>query len=343
MASLKNIVSGRNIISNNAALENNLETGQVSMLVPHSSHHGTTHQSINQIWSSPNTTGTVIIEIWGASGSSPNGACCGASLPGNSGAYSKKTFSLGGNTLNLSTTLGTSCTNSECCYKGVSLPTCLCYCLGSANGTMCAGGGRGGVWWCIDGSTSFVCCAAQANYCHTLYADLPKPYFQGSFGAPHDGCGMVCNITVAGDIPTASGGDINCPGGISCTLNTLCQGTCCHYNYFYFQESSAGVHAEKGVMLAYGFEYDNMHHPLGGAGPHELLSNYSAVSREPIGSPMAFCYGSAWICHCNQNNNTYSQFLPHGIGGPAIVNVHSGTTWGIRGGSGAVKVTYRGS
>jgi hypothetical protein len=342
MASLKNIVAARNVISNDTAIETNYEPGQISMLVPHSSQHGTTHQSITQAWSSPNTTGTVIVEVWGASGSSPNGSCCGVSLPGNSGAYSKKTFSLGGNTLHLSTTLGTSCTNSDCCFKGTSLPTCLCYCLGSTNGTMCAGGGRGGVWWCIDGSTSFICCAAQANYCHTLMSALPLPYNPGSF-SDHAGCGMVCNITVAGDIPTSSGGDINCPGGISCTLNTLCQGNCCNHNFLYFSETSAGLHSEKGVMLAVAYHYDSAHHEVGGAGPWELLAHYQEVAREPIGSPLTSCVGENHYCPCTQNNNLYAQFLPHGLGGPAITNIHGGITWGIRGGSGAEKITYRGS
>ena len=91
MASLKNIVAGRNVVSSNSAIENNIETGQVSMLVPHST-TVTDHHSLNQTWSSPNTTGTVIIEMWGASGSAANGTCCGMALPGNSAAYTKKTF-----------------------------------------------------------------------------------------------------------------------------------------------------------------------------------------------------------------------------------------------------------
>ena len=345
MASLKNIVAGRNVISSNSAIENNIETGQVSMLVPHST-TVTDHQSINQTWSSPNTTGTVIIEMWGASGSAANGTCCGMALPGNSAAYSKKTFSLGGNTLNISTTMGVSCVNSDCCYKGVSGPSCLCYCLGSTNGTMCAGGGRGGVWWCINGNTSFVCCAIQANYCHTLMCNLPAPYniWSECTNSPSTGagCGMVCNITALSDIPTASGGDINCPGGISCTLHTLCNGNCCHYNITYFSETSAGLHSEKGVMLTYSVEYDNIHHGLAGAGPWDILANYSTVARETIGSPLTTCYGASWYCHCNSWYQ-YPQLLPHGLGAPAHHNYHDGTTWGIRGGSGAVKITYRGS
>ena len=82
MASLSSIVSSRNIIHSNNLSETNIETGIISMLIPHSTQY-TDHQSLTRSYSSPNVTGTVTVEIWGASGSAPGQRCCGLSIPGN--------------------------------------------------------------------------------------------------------------------------------------------------------------------------------------------------------------------------------------------------------------------
>ena len=345
MASLKTIVASRNIISKETAIEDNLETGQVFMLIPHSTCH-LDHASVNQTWSSPNTTGTVVVEAWGAGGSAPNGACCGSSLPGNSPAYTKKTFTLNSQTLQITTTLGLSCNNSANCYKGESGPTCICYVLGSNNGTMCAGGGRGGVWWCIDGSTSFTCCAATANYCHTLFADLTYPYklqnVGGSTAPTGEGCGIVCNVRCATDIPTASGGDINCPGTISCTLQTCCNSMHCMCQYYFFQPTSAGRFGENGVMLQYSANMYGPNHGCGASMHLDLLRQLSIASRAPSGMPVGTCYGPV-ICNCHDGVNRWQQFLPHGIGAPPVAVRDSGTTYSPRGGPGTVRITYRGT
>jgi hypothetical protein len=72
--------------------ETNLETGTIFMYS-----EGTTYspyasnQGSGFCWKPP-TYGCAIIEAWGAGGSAGKVACCGYGLPGNSGAYSKKSI-----------------------------------------------------------------------------------------------------------------------------------------------------------------------------------------------------------------------------------------------------------
>ena len=349
MASLSSIVSSRNIIHSNNLSETNIETGIISMLIPHSTQY-TDHQSLTRAYSSPNVTGTVTVEIWGASGSAPGQRCCGLSIPGNPGAYSRKTFTLNGNTLNLSTTIGVACTEEQLCYKGTSGPTCLCWCLGSANGTMCAGGGRGGVWWCSDGSRTTFCCAVEANHCSTPFGNLGWPYIPHNRSAAtactglYDGagCGMICNIKVAGDIPTASGGDLNVSGGISCALFGMCN-QCCNIPNVFFVKTSPYRFSKEGAMLVNQHDECNMRYNFGGAGPSDLLSVLGFAGRTPTAGPLFNCWGATKNCGCNSAAMRFQDIMPYGVPANAGSTQHEGYTYGNRGGPGAVKVVYRGT
>jgi hypothetical protein len=72
--------------------ETNLETGTIYMYT-----EGTTYSTYASnygsgfCWKAP-TYGCAVIEAWGAGGSAGKVACCGYGLPGNSGAYAKKSI-----------------------------------------------------------------------------------------------------------------------------------------------------------------------------------------------------------------------------------------------------------
>jgi hypothetical protein len=72
--------------------ETNLETGTIFMYT-----EGTTYSPYSTnagggfCWKAP-TYGCAVIEAWGAGGSAGKVACCGYGLPGNSGAYAKKSI-----------------------------------------------------------------------------------------------------------------------------------------------------------------------------------------------------------------------------------------------------------
>lgn len=348
MASLSSIVTSRNVVHQNLLKETNIETGVVSVFIPHSTQY-TDHHSLTRTWSSPNVTGTVVVELWGASGSAPGLHRCGLSIPGNPGAYSKKTFILNGNTLHFSTNIGVACNNEEVSfsggnsYKGTSGPTCLCWCLGSANGTVCAGGGRGGVGWCSDGSTTTFCCAIQANYCHTNFCDLPRPYYHEDItGGNGQGCGMICNILVASDPATASGGDLNLSGGISCSLFGMCN-QCCKIPNVHFVKTSPYRFSKKGVMLINQHDECNMRYNFGGEGPSDLLQMLGFAGRTPSPGPLFNCWGATRVCGCNSAAMRYQDVMPYGVPANASGSQNDAYNYGARGGPGAVKIVYRGT
>jgi len=79
-------------LRNNLPEETNLETGTIYMYT-----EGTTYTPYSNqygggfCWNAP-CYGCAVIEVWGAGGSAARIACCGFAIPGNSGAYSKKTI-----------------------------------------------------------------------------------------------------------------------------------------------------------------------------------------------------------------------------------------------------------
>ena len=77
-------------------------------------------------WRSPGT-GCIVIESWGAAGSGAQMCCCGAGLPGNAPAYTKKCLCvIAGNYV--CGYIGRSCNNSSAlCFRGCSEATCVCW------------------------------------------------------------------------------------------------------------------------------------------------------------------------------------------------------------------------
>ena len=171
MASLKGLLTVRNPAE---MVEDNLETGYIYSWTP-----GTNWTNFcNGVCWTAKANGTAIIEIWGAGGSGARMCCCGDGLPGNAGAYVKKTITVEtGDTLTGST--GMACQAHPLCHSGCSDPTGVCWVTANnGNGCLCARGGYGGKTMCTTGPSLYCCFRAQ-GFC--------------TVRCNNDNCGMVCN------------------------------------------------------------------------------------------------------------------------------------------------------
>lgn len=317
MASLSSILQTK--ASGLTLIESNIEQGEI--YVYHPGAHDNTRGSFT--WVSPGS-GTAVVEVWGASGSGPSLRCCGAGLPGNPGAYSKKTFTVDGSSC-ITGTMGHSCGNaSTWCYKGRSEATCICWIGNAANGCICAEGGDGGTSCCSNGG-SIYCCLVAAGFSGTALST---------------GCGTVCND--ANDA-TAVGGDINCNGGISCTTFYHCN-PCCYCTQLYHSAISPGIFAEQGSTITYNTGLDS--YDTTGPQMHSWFSMISALnanSRNPqIGRPyMSACWSSRG-CGCYAQTGCLA-LNPYGVPGTAGTPCDTARDYGTRGGHGLVKIRFIGS
>ena len=93
MASLKEIVGNKS--KDFVGQEANIEEGQIYVFQQNrqatSGLRCTGKSTCQYCWLSPGT-GKIQIEIWGAGGSAGRQWCCGMGLPGNPGAYARKTL-----------------------------------------------------------------------------------------------------------------------------------------------------------------------------------------------------------------------------------------------------------
>ena len=210
MASLSSLIQTKSAIAQIS--EENLDKGQVFVFA-----HGTYTQNFRCqfCWIAP-SNGTATIEIWGAGGSASRMCCCGIGIPGNPGAYAKKTVAITSGQCVYGNT-GMSCGNaSQLCFRGCSCNTGICI---QNDSCMCAQGGRGGMTPCVNSSGSIFCCFGSTGHCIT------------STGT---GCGIVCNYGSGFLIPQAYGGDINCQGQFSSLCIRLRQ----MYMYYWPRPSS---------------------------------------------------------------------------------------------------------
>ena len=196
MASLKSLLGTKQDAFVSVA-ESNLEKGRIFTY-----HNGANY---SRIWCGfcfhPNTSGTAVVEAWGAGGSGAEMCCCGFGLPGNSGAYVKKTVVMSVGDYICGCT-GISCGNSDSlCFRGCSEPTMVRFCIGGAETCVCAEGGKGGVTYCSTNS-SFYCCYRANGFCVTK--------------TDNNQCGIICNMCNGSWIACAYGGEINKPGFNSC-------------------------------------------------------------------------------------------------------------------------------
>ena len=288
-------------------------------------------------WNSPGC-GTAVIEIWGAAGSGALMCCCGTGLPGNPGAYSRKTIEVFSGSFVCGCT-GMSCGNSSTLnFRGCSEGTGICWstCSGSA-GCMCTMGGRGGISCCMDGGRPF-CCYLSMGLC----ASRPNIGITMS-----DACGIVCNYCNNGGSPPewialAYGGDVNCCGGFSCMTFYCCfPSRPCSWNYHV--RTSAGIISEDGVVLTFQGEEDTHYSNSSGGGHGQLQYTLNAAARSPsAGHPMTSCWNGSRACGCYEQHGCQN-LLPYGVPGTPPSPCSGVRDHAIRGGHGAVRIQYIGT
>jgi len=325
MASLSTILQtkGQDI----SFTETNIEKGEIYYFNP-----GTVTSSAGETmsWTAP-ADGTASIEIWGASGSGGKMCCCGAGVPGNPGAYSKKSVRfLAGDTI--TATIGRSCPQTDVVScRGRSEPTCLCWVSAalSSDGTMCADGGIGGMAYCGGSGNSHYCCFVINSYCTTQIGST--------------GCGLVCNRKTDADIALSSGGDLNCPGGFSCVHYRHCN-SCCTCSQYHHVKTSPGVFAIDGAVITFSGEAQgDTQQGHGGSYFLPFMSALNAASRSPsYGQHPTFCWAGARICSCYERHGCFP-YLPHGVPGVSGTPCSSIRDPGMKGGHGAVRIRFIGS
>ena len=306
--------------------EQNVEVGSIKVFYP-----GNTCSAPNVgagfCWQSTGT-GTAVIEIWGASGSSSRMCCCGFGLPGNAGGYAKKTIQVNAGDY-ICGQLGKSCSNSDgLCSRGCSNCSNL-YWTGrdkcnQTTGCMCASGGHAGRSFCSTGSSGF-CCFYANGFCGTL---IP------------DNCGIICNWG-----PTISwmgcgyGGDVNCCGGFSCQRFMGCYPNCACFQYGIIQ-TSPGTISELGASLTFSYDMNSGQGQWSGQGYAQALTTLNAASKSPsMGVPLSTCWGAHGMCGCYENTNCVRPF-PYGMPAPGVNPCADVRDGGYSGGEGAVRVRF---
>lgn len=338
MASLSNLLGNR---AAPFVEETGLEQGEIFAFYPPCYNPGNAATGC-VCWNSPGT-GYAVVEIWGAGGSGGKMCCCGAGIPGNPGAYSKKCICVDGNTW-IRGILGMSCSNDNLCFKGCSSSTCIHICSpnalltggrGNANCIcMCAQGGNGGMTYC-NGSSQPACCFSANGYCYSQIA--------GAGGA----CFVVCNVG-AFNPKCAYGGDINChsgsPGGnnFSCTTFWTCYPCKCAQNDHV--AVPPGIFGTDGGLATIQREcYSNMYDGSGDGGS-QLIGALNIMGRSPTvgGHVNTNCWSSGRQCGCYEWAHCLP-FLPYGIPGTSGIAPDSVRDYGYRGGHGALRIKFIGA
>lgn len=275
-------------------------------------------------WNSPGT-GYAVVEIWGASGSGGMMCCCAASgIPGNPGAYSKKIIPVCSGTY-VCGWAGCATEANALCYPGRGNCSVACIFNSGANGTMIATAGFGGMQLCTT-STPQWCCFAICNFCRT------------NTGA---GCGIVCNIggPNAAVQATASGGDLNINGGVSCTYFWTCF-NCCTPGYEHTVAMSPGIWSTTSSPCVR-FNRNTAPTNFGYCGAHNGAIDQSTAIRNFAGIiPQYYsCWNGAHRdCSCYEFTGCW--FNAAGIPGISGVPCAGVRSMGVRGGHGAVKITF---
>jgi hypothetical protein len=300
--------------------EENLERGRVFVFSP-----GTQQTTFSQgfCWTSPGA-GTAVIEVWGAGGSGAMMCCCGAGVPGNSGAYVKKTISVTTGCV-ITGAVGLACGNSSAlCNRGNSEPTGVCYFGVEGSGCICARGGRGGTTYCTTGVSPY-CCFAGNGFCSTRVTG--------------DNCGIVCNQFAGAWEALAYGGDVNCCGMYSCSAFFGCQAYCpCLQRYSI--AVPPGMFSCQGSVAIHGTEDDVPSSRGSGGAIQKFFPAISGLNRSPVkGVPMTYCWRSDRACGCYEMQGC-TPYLPPGVGGLASQPCPDVRDHAIRGGMGAVRIRF---
>lgn len=318
---LQNLLRSRQL----ERVEDNLNQGKIWVYST-----GTMYQSfqVGICWVAP-ADGTAVLEVWGAGGSGAEMCCCGFGLPGNAGAYARKTISVTGGQIITGNT-GQSCGNADdLCFRGCSQPSGICWngvdVNGNTTGCLCAQGGKGGVSYCSTGTSGY-CCFAGNGFCATRTTG--------------DNCGTICNACPGGWIAQAYGGDVNCEGPISCSHFFGCQPMCPCQFYYSIAVPSNMFSCGNGTRATYRTENDNRHSNWSGQGHYQAVNATAALSKSPsYGIPMSYCWRSDRKCGC-YNMQGCMPYRPIGSGGvpptpcPGVRD-HAG-----RGGHGGIRIRF---
>jgi hypothetical protein len=319
MPSLQTLLKSRHPVGQD---EQNLEKGTVFVFSPGTQY---TEFCTGFCWQAPGT-GTAVIEAWGPGGSGARMCCCGGGVPGNAGAYAKRTVPVCAGKF-ITGIPGFSCGNaSALCFRGCSLPTQLCWQgADDANGCMCAQGGAGGRSYCST-STSLFCCYRAGGFCST------GPY--------NNNCGLICNYFPGIWIGCGYGGDVNCCGGFSCASFLGCAPNCVCCFQYHIAMPAGYFSCGGGSTVTYGTENENRHSAWSGQGLNQFFSALGGHNRTPTrGIPMSYCWRSDRSCGCYDMQGCML-YLPPGVGGMPPSPCADVRDHGIRGGMGAVRIRF---
>lgn len=278
-------------------------------------------------WIAP-ANGQAVIEIWGAGGSGAKMCCCGGGIPGNPGAYSKKTIRVAAGCL-ITGSVGFSCGNADdLCFRGCSEGTGVCYrSSDQGNSCMCAQGGRGGTSYCSTG-TSLYCCFTAGSFCTT-----------GPFNA---NCGIVCNYGsgTAQCCADAFGGDVNCRGGFSRTSFFGCTPSCPCATYHHIA-IPPGYFSTGGGEITYTLEGDSgFSNWTGMAIPGHLYGLNIAGKQPGRGIDGAHsCWTGGRFCGC-YNGQGCIPFVPPGFPGAPPSPCPDHRDHAGRGGHGMIRIKF---
>ena len=299
--------------------EENLEKGRIYVYTP-----GTNY---SRLWCGfcfhPDTSGTAVVEIWGAGGSGAEMCCCGFGTPGNAGAYVRKTVSMAPGDF-ICGYIGQSCGNATAlCFRGCSEATQVRFCIGGQETCACAEGGKGGLTYCSTNS-SYYCCYRANGFCVTR--------------TDNDNCGIVCNHCNGSWIACAYGGDVNCPGKISCVSAFGCYPSCVCL-FIDHVPTPAGMFSKEGAMMSYTRENDNDFAQWSGSGHHQHLGVLGSGRFPRGGIPFATCWGTSKACGCYENDGCVP-VMPIGTGGRGPNPCPGVRDHAIRGGHGGVRIRF---
>ena len=321
MASLKSLLGAKDQAL--YAAEENLERGKIILWSP-----GTDFNNFCQgvCWTAP-TNGTAVIEIWGAGGSGSRMCCCGFGLPGNPGAYARKTVYMNKGCY-ICGWVGMPCGNADAlCFRGCSQATCLCWRgNGGRGGCMCAQGGRGGTSICSTTPSAY-CCFRANGFCVTKTSG--------------ENCGIVCNYRrpeCQDWVACAYGGDVNVGGMFSCVSYFGCYPECICSTTFHLAVPP-GQYAECGGVVSFASERRSEFSRWGG-GAHQHIAALNGMSRWPQqGIPWAYCWGFGGYCGCYENEGCTS-FAPIGHPGMGATPCPGVRDHGTKGGQGAIRIRF---
>ncbi len=329
MGKLSDLLSTREI----TAQQENLPKGKIYSVTGQSGMYACIRTEAQWCWNSPGC-GIAVIEMWGASGTGSCNCCCSVGLPGNTGAYTKKTISVTPCSVIFGRP-GVACNGpgSGFAFAGCSEASCLVWekardLCGNTNGCMCAQGGVSGRTCCFGSSwNSPFCCFMSIGFCGTLICN---------------GCGIICNVQPGLFRACGYGGDINKCGLFSKMEFRGCQPMC---TCLFLQQLpfAPGVFSEDGGYMSYHWANDHGAEQwagsgMGGAG---MMINYT--SKQPTGgTPWSACWRGDRFCTCYEAHACIN-YMPYGVPGTAPTPCPDVRDSGRRGGAGAIRVTYRGT